>query len=913
MTASIHISPAELKYISEQFSSYRYWYLYKDKQEITCLFDAETNIIWNISLVESGVFSYSEAKSMASNIKEHAFKQWRLPTEKEFNLFLADNNPYIAAGLSKNLLSYTNWVMHSGAINIETRVVISKGHSLYCNVELVGLKEPEDRLYKIFDDGWSLSCCENLEIELERMFTDPSVLNISHSFASAAKKSPSKSAIGDSIKPATNIRTKDAQFSDIDYERVRLPKFEKEQYTDPHKGLWELYSADENKQADIKASGLIARNPVKDIISSTHVAIDFGTSSTVVAYEEQGRKKLLRIGVRDYDSAPEAKHYENPTVLEFIDLPAVLKAWQSQAYSPEVRWDSVHCSHEAQTRLRDNATDPDIVASILTKMKQWALYNSVEGKRTRIADQVHKKEYILEALSSRMPDTGQLLQVSDKDIFNPIELYAWFLGLTINWRKRGIFLKYYMTFPVAYSRDVKDKILASFSRGLQRSLPESLVNQDAFNDFSVEERASEPAAYAASALPLLGIEPTESGIAYAVFDFGGGTTDFDFGYYRLPTAEEDDLGYEEVFEHFGAASDVYLGGENLLENMAYWVFRGNLEHCREKKIAFTQPIDALDFQGSEMFLDCTQSAQTNSLILISKLRPLWERGALEGSAGVIKLKLLDRYGIKQDCELRVKQAELFAYLEKRITQGVINFYSAMKKGFHESQPKTINVILGGNASRSSIVRDIFSTNELEVERMADTLDVEKDTAKKGVDSNPLLTQIYGERAPQLIFHLPLEVNLEDLEQATCKTGVALGLLSLCPGSTTKVINHAVKKFEGEAPFAYYIGKIKRKFFNATLEQGAVYFEWHLLGPIRERIFNLVVTQSPHANTNTLPKEDTSLLYKRLYFTGNTAEQKAYVRAISPDVIEVCTAYSLEALTNKKLENLQKIALKSLGE
>jgi hypothetical protein len=78
-----------------------------------------------------------------------------------------------------------------------------------------------------------------------------------------------------------------------------------------------------------------------------------------------------------------------------------------------------------------------------------------------------------------------------------------------------------MTFPVAYPIEVKDKILASFRRGLMRSLPESLIADEQFNQFSVREWASEPAAYAAAALEKLNIEPTEQGVAYAVFDFGG--------------------------------------------------------------------------------------------------------------------------------------------------------------------------------------------------------------------------------------------------------------------------------------------------------------------------------------------------------------------------------------------------------
>jgi hypothetical protein len=118
------------------------------------------------------------------------------------------------------------------------------------------------------------------------------------------------------------------------------------------------------------------RDPARDIRPGC-VAIDFGTSSTVVAYEtENGRKELMRIGVRDFYERIEPHHFENPTVLEIIDLQALLSEWTEEAYRPGVRWDMVHCSHEAQAKLRDNQSDIYTVSSILTRLKQWALRQS---------------------------------------------------------------------------------------------------------------------------------------------------------------------------------------------------------------------------------------------------------------------------------------------------------------------------------------------------------------------------------------------------------------------------------------------------------------------------------------------------------------------------------------------------------
>ena len=57
-----------------------------------------------------------------------------------------------------------------------------------------------------------------------------------------------------------------------------------------------------------------------------------------------------------------------------------------------------------------------------------------------------------------------------------------------------------------------------------------------------------------------------------VFDFGGGTTDFDFGVF-YEADEKKSTRYDYTIEHFGAGGDRYLGGENLLELLAFEVFK----------------------------------------------------------------------------------------------------------------------------------------------------------------------------------------------------------------------------------------------------------------------------------------------------------------------------------------------------
>ena len=691
-----------------------------------------------------------------------------------------------------------------------------------------------------------------------------------------------------------------ALYKKIDYNRCRLPKLDHHRFTDIHQGLWEFVGLPENLLLE---QGVRARNPALDIRAG-NIGIDFGTSSTVVAYEdENGRARLLRVGVDNFYAEAQPEHYENPTILEFIDFDAFLQAWQQNAYQPLVSWNDVHCSHEALYSLRNNNSDSKVVSAILGKIKQWAL-REAEDIRVRFSDRKHGKEHELAPLTLRNPVKGAKLTVNPQDPFDPIELYAWFLGLNINWRARGIFLKYYMTFPVAYPKEVKEKILSSFRRGLLRSLPEALSNNsEAMEQFEVIERASEPAAYVAAAMPAHKIEPTEEGVAYAVFDFGGGTTDFDFGYYRWATEQEEEAGIETVFEHFEAAGDKFLGGENLLENLAYRVFRDNLNICREEQISFTRPLDAEDFTGSEMLLEKTQAAYTNTLMLMSQLRSFWEQGSRENT-GAIKMEFINRNGNKVDCDFTFPYDELQDYLERRISLGIENFLIAMKKAFGNQLPKQVHILLAGNSSRSRLVTDSFGLipEPKENEASDDIAQTRYDITKATIE------MVFGDHCPEIIAHAPLAANKDNEAIPTAKTGVALGILRLCPGSSVKVINHATHTSNGEAPFSHYVGRIHRKKFQVGIHRNASYQEWHKIGVVVEGVFNLFHTQSNLAHGGNMEEGHTELYKKRIDFAGNSNGHAVFARAIKPNVIELCTAPNQEAVTAGQANNIKELAL-----
>lgn len=880
-------------------------FLYLDTQPYRLAYDLSNDVAW-LANPESA-YNKENGQNHAAQLQYGGLSGWALPSYEQLHDFVKLPNNPMRDGQAYRLFAFYDWLCERGKVDIDSGCfsVSSSSHGLFiCRKNLT----PDEfaTLVSTFHKHQWKPALEPEQISLLEPY-------FKNDLSAALPR--------------------------MDHDACRLPLLKPEDWSDPEKGLWEAWG---QPPAVLEKLGIRPRDPARDVHDGDWVAIDFGTSSTVVAWHngEKNSAELMRVGAKDFHQASRAGDYENPTVLEFLDLPALLEAWRACAYRPDVCWDDVRCSHEALHDWRHNESDPRVVGSVLGKIKQWALRGASDAP-LRLGDQAGGSELELAPLSLRTPVRGQPLAVSKDDPFDPVELYAWFLGMNINWRGRGIFLKYAMTFPVKYPQEVKERILASFSRGLQRSLPPALVMQpDWLQKFEVVELASEPVAYAALALPALGVAPGQAReTGYAVFDFGGGTADFDFGFYRLPTPEEEESGVEVALERCGSEGDALLGGENLLENLAYRTFRHNEALCREKKITFTRPLGERGFAGDELLLDKTRAAMTNTLMLMSALRPLWETGELPAAeSGVLRLNLLTRDGERAACELAIDQAGLLQWLAQRLEQGVKTFYTALKRAFEGRMPERVHVLLAGNSSRSRMVADLFglkaggqskggqsqngqtdggqSAKPGEItlaEALYSWAEEDGDSQLPGPEDkaaqamNKWRQALLGERAPVFEIHPPLAGNAQDLYSPTGKTGVALGLLKLCPGSAIEVLDKAREQSGGESPFAWYVGSDRRGAFTPALHHGAPYGQWQPVGVPRNRAFNLYYTNSPRASTGELPASDGELRRKTLHLAGGQHGERLFARATGPDTIEICTAASAEEAGR---DNVQTLTLKA---
>ncbi len=265
------------------------------------------------------------------------------------------------------------------------------------------------------------------------------------------------------------------------------------------------------KNSDGKEENFYARSSLKDLNKQGVVAIDFGTKSTTAAYmDNNGKYRLLSIGW-DMDTESLEK-YENPTIVEFRDKEKFLKDYNALSHRPFTEKNDIKVAHEAQKNLKD-AQDNDLYR-FFSQLKQWAGADEKQNFRDLFED------FSLESFA----------HCTD---FNPIEIYAYYIGRCINNMQNGVFLKYFLSYPIKYEKHQAEKIRESFERGLKKTLPRHVFGDEKMaKRFKVELRASGPCAYAISALKSYGFDKSaklDKPIYCGVFDFGGGTMDFDFG------------------------------------------------------------------------------------------------------------------------------------------------------------------------------------------------------------------------------------------------------------------------------------------------------------------------------------------------------------------------------------------------
>lgn len=682
---------------------------------------------------------------------------------------------------------------------------------------------------------------------------------------------------------------------ECDKVRCDMEPYDEKILSDPNRGHWDLWDEPKNStKYTIKLqNGMISRNPLADINYDGVIGIDFGTKSTVVVYQENTEHILpMRIGTGQISKKVEAKHYENPTVMELLNLDSFLEKYYCCPGRPETNWEDLVISHTANSSML-NSSSIDYY-SFFHEFKQWA---GDKGRQIRLKDK-QGKDILL----------PPFLEIGENE-FNPIEIYAYYIGLYINNMYNGIYLDYIMSFPVTYETAIRNKIKESFERGIKRSLPTMVLEDEiAMNRFRVSYSISEPAAYAICALEESYDELDEDEkIYYGIFDFGGGTTDFDYGVWR--EADRNERKYDYVLECFGAGGDQFLGGEYLLELLAFEIFIDNQNALRNDRISFVLPAECKKFPGSEVLLSESQEAKLNMRQLMEVLRPYWEQheGCKElFSDGIARVTLFTKEGeAKVNYELNISLDHIREILRNRINKGVLNFFEGLKAAFSlpSKEIQTVDIFLAGNSSRSPIVTELFdeyiaqyanTTQRTKEKTIVETFNVHPPLGFQPLEEREMMEEDEENEENE---------DLSYITKPTGKTGVAFGLIEGRAGGRIKVVFVDQPKNMGgnqpEIKFKYFIGYKKKQCFRIISDRDISYGEWIELYDASIEDFTIYYTSLPEALTNEMSILDVNKKNCRLSQTYKDAN--IYYRPISPTTIEYVAAREGELESGEYLE------------
>ncbi|WP_367698695.1 hypothetical protein [Helicobacter pylori] len=647
----------------------------------------------------------------------------------------------------------------------------------------------------------------------------------------------------------------------VDNEAVGLKSYSQSQLLDLNGGHWDLEAPSapkesvtfrfDNLDSNNKEMNFYARSSLKDLKKGV-VAIDFGTKSTTAAYmDETGTYRLLSIGGLVDDTS--LTKYENPTIVEFRYKENFLNAYKALDHRPFTEKNDIEVAHEAQKNA-EGVKGNDLYR-FFSQLKQWAGADEKQNFRDL------EEDFSLESFTHC---TG----------FNPIEIYAYYIGRCINNMHNGVFLKYFLSYPIKYEKHQAEKIRESFERGLKKSLPRHVFDDEkTAKMFKVELRASEPCAYAISALKSYGFfksEKLDKPIYYGVFDFGGGTTDFDFGKWEKSASPK----FLYKMTHFSSGGDKYLGGENLLELLAFEAYGQNFQTLKAKDVVIAKPnYDRIDTQRFGSFMQNSREAHLNLQTIASTLRPFLEdldadiieaieeneEFNIEGFEKDFKTMLLDRNGVETECDLKVDCKELLSLLKDKINEGVANFFAGFSKVMAENiddECRAFHIFLGGNASKSVLVKQAF-----ENAKEKQLKDYKQKTSKD--DFTFIIYEPLGtEKSDKQILELTGEdvSNTPAYLKPTCKTGVAFGLLE----SRDKAKGIEMPSISSNPVFKYDLGiEIEGK-FHAKIHRDSLKPNEYQIFQTKEEWggfdeLEIRYSDKALANTNTLNIQDTQMI------------------------------------------------------
>lgn len=718
--------------------------------------------------------------------------------------------------------------------------------------------------------------------ELVELYNDIEKYNFSEDNSDYDKKEILKAFEKDKLDlPLNFIAEYLEKLKNIEKSRLDEKEYDEKIFTDYQKGNWDIFSdskedVDNRELIKIKTNEkYYERDPKNDVKDGGIVAIDFGTKSTVVAIQTQNEKtSLVRIAGGSYKKNVEKSQFENPTIMEFIDIESFEKAYNESKGRPFTKWDDLKISYAANSSFIGGSK------FVLEGLKQWA---GNKDEKLVIYDKKWKRI-----------DLKPYIDV-EEDEFDPIEYYAYYIGSYINNMFTGnIFTKYLLSFPIKYENEIRVKILKSFEKGIKKSLPTSILeNEKIMDNFQVYRGANEPTAYFLCAGKELDKFPKKENekLFYGIFDFGGGTTDFSFGickYIGLTSSR-----YDYEIKHFGEGGDKFLGGENILKNLAFEICKNNLAILKEKDIHFYCPVGCKEFDGYEGVLDNSYEAIYNIKQIAEKFRGFWEEDEFSKdlySSDEIGVTLLSSKDSSEIINLKYDKTKCEDIIDSILRKGIENFISSLKLLFKNENlgVDKMEIFLSGNSSKSKRFQKMF---EEEIQKIEDTV---KSKDEKIFTINYPIEKLGNKDG--------LEVN--------AKTGTAIGLLESRKGGKFKIIAKDEEVNDNEINFRYYVGYLKNSKFKPVLDYKVGYDNWVKFLDASDIETEIYYTHQANSIEGGISGDNSNLDRKIITISKDYQDEDTYIfiRATKPDIIEYCVSTEKKIKKNEFIEEAQELKL-----
>jgi hypothetical protein len=592
---------------------------------------------------------------------------------------------------------------------------------------------------------------------------------------------------------------------------------------------------------DVAPSNVLRRDPKEDVRGGEWCVIDVGARTfTVATRTERGNAELFRIGTQEPVKRP--ADYENPSEMTFVDLKSTLRAWRERVIQPHVRLDDFRVGF-ASTAVE---SPPFIraAASIteLPLIREWTDQNKLF--RLRGIHDPDSPEQIKKPAPAIIDEEG----IGAYDPFDPVEAYAYHVGLHVNHRLRGITTKYLVCMPTGWSTERRRSVLVAIRRGIFKSLPAGLLDYHELDKLIVADAGPSAICFLAHAYRTFSAIPKDGPITFGVFEAGASESGLVFGTLREPSGEEKREGFSLVIEHLDPSSIPWFGAERLLHRLAYRVFADHLSDMIQLEVPMDVPPEEPLLPGAEAVLVTSPEARANTTLLKDVLRPFFEGDPTYRLPTSIKLGSLT--GAQVDVKLSLNRMTLRQIVDAWFSAAIQDFHQRLQQALTRlargSDPfEGLRIFLGGRMSMHLGFQDLLT---------------------KALPSN---VRIHKFREP----------DRTNLSAPTVKTSTALGALSL---RLDKI--GVTKRTEQRDAFRYRVGRARHGQLADVLDPSVEYDEWREMGPCLRPTVDVLFMRADY--DGDVAADDPRVMRVECDLGAESVGHRVYLRTVGTHRVEV---------------------------